>query len=138
MYNRKQILSPLLQILSLMALGITILIGLSGCGSTSAHTRTTEHVALDLEPKDYRWIKYVEGEDCVGRYLILFRFKSPSPIAASRKAMKQVPEANFLINRHTKLREIMWVPLIFHQICTHVEGLGIKLRDASMQKAGDS
>jgi hypothetical protein len=99
----------------------------TACGRIAPHTRTVEEIRVILEPGDYKRVAYVQGEDCVGRYLVLFRFYSPNIVAAAKNAMSNAPQANFLINRHVSMQEKFIVPLIYHQVCVQIEGRAIQL-----------
>ncbi len=112
-----------------MLLVAILVVAMSGCARTAARTRPTETLELDLKPRDFRRIGYVEGESCVPRFLIFFRFKSPNPVEAARNAMKKTPKANFLANRHVTAEERFVVPLIHHRVCVVIEGVAIKLYD---------
>ena len=100
---------------------------ISGCGRITPHSRTVEEIRVLLEPGDYKRVAYVQGEDCVGRYLILFRLNSPNIVNAAKNAMSSVPQANFLVNRHVSMQEKFIVPLIYHQVCVQIEGQAIQL-----------
>lgn len=84
-----------------------------------------------LKPGDYERFDYVQGEDCVGRYLAFFRFASPNVVVAARNAMQNADEANFLTNRHVSMDERFIVPLLYHQVCVVVEGRAIRLHTAA-------
>jgi len=100
---------------------------ISGCGRITPHSRTVEEIRVLLEPGDYKRVAYVQGEDCVGRYLILFRLNSPNIVNAAKNAMSSVPQANFLVNRHVSMQEKFVIPLIYHQVCVQIEGRAIQL-----------
>lgn len=100
---------------------------ISGCARIVPYTRTVEEIRVLLEPGDYKRVAYVLGEDCVGRYLLLFRLSSPNIVDAARNAMSNAPQANFLVNRHVSVQEKIIVPLIYHQLCVQIEGRAIQL-----------
>lgn len=101
-----------------------------GCGGMTPHARTVEEVRVLLVPGDYERLGYVQGEDCVDRYLIFLRPFSPNVGVAARSAMQQAPGANFLANRHVSLDERFIVPLLYHEVCVVVEGRAIRLHTA--------
>ena len=106
---------------------LALLLIASGCGSVTAHTRVTEDIHIELKPEDYRFVKNVEGKDCVGRYLFFLKFYVPNPIVAAGNAMQQAPEANWLLNRHVTVEEEIYIPLIYHRQCIRVEGEAVKV-----------
>ena len=111
-------------------LALLLPVSLSGCGRITPHARTVEEIRVALVPGDYDRLDYVEGEDCVGRYLIFFRLSSPNVVVAARRAMQQAPEANFFVNRHVSLGERLIVPLLYHEVCVIVEGRAVRLHTA--------
>ncbi len=108
-----------------MTLGL--LLAASGCGSVATHSRVTERIHIELKPEDYEFIKNVEGKNCVGRYLFFLKFYTPNPLEAAKDAMRQAPEANWLVNRHVTVEEEIYVPLIYHRQCIRVEGEAVKV-----------
>ncbi len=83
-----------------------------------------------LKPGDYERFDYVQGEDCVARYLAFFRLSSPSVVLAARNAMQDADGANFLTNRHVSMDERFIIPLLYHKVCVVVEGRAIRLHTA--------
>ena len=127
----KRPIAILLASASRPALALALLLAcLVGCGRMTPHARTVEVIRVMLEPGDYDRLDYVEGEDCVGRYLMFFRLSSPNVVVAARKAMQQAPEANFFVNRHVSLGERLIVPLLYHEVCVIVEGRAVRLHTA--------
>ena len=109
---------------------ITGIVIMTACGRITPHSRTVEEIRVLLEPDDYKTVSYVQGEDCVGRYLIFFRFSSPNIVNAAKGAMSNAPQANFLVNRHVGVQEKLIVPLLYHQLCVQIEGRAIQLLTA--------
>ena len=100
----------------------------------SAHSRPTEILSLEIEPADYRFLRYVEGEHCACRVATLVRIGRPSTRRATQLAMAQAPEANFLLNRHIMEEEQWIVPIVFHRLCVSVEGAAVVLFDAAARR----
>ena len=84
-----------------------------------------------LRRHDYDVVKYVKGEDCVGRYLVLFRPFAPDLMDAMSRAQAQAPGANFMTNRHLTIVEEFTVPLLYHRVCLTIEGDAIHLHTAA-------
>lgn len=116
-----------------MAATALLAMGAMGCGRITPHARTIEVVRLQLQPSDYERLAYVEGEDCVARYLIFFRLFSPDVVAAAGRALRQAPGANFLLNRHVSMDERFVVPLVYHRVCAVVEGRAVRLHTANTE-----
>ncbi len=113
-----------------LALALLLVATLPGCGRMTPHARTVEEIRVMLQPGDYERLDYVLGEDCVGRYAIVFRLFSPNVVMAARDAMQKAPGANFFANRHVSMDERFIVPLLYHEVCVVVEGRAIKLHTA--------
>ena len=109
-------------------LALLVLVG--GCGRITPHSRTVEEIRVQLTPGDYERLAYVEGKDCVGRYLVFFRLFSPNVVVAAGEAMRKAPGANFFVNRHVSMSERFVVPLVYHEVCVIVEGRAIRLETA--------
>ncbi len=113
-----------------VALTLSLLACLAGCGRMTPHARTLEVIGVMLAPGDYERLDYVQGEDCVPRYAIFFRLSSPNVVLAAQDAIRKAPGANFFANRHVSMDERFTVPLLYHQVCVVVEGRAIRLRTA--------
>ena len=116
-----------MRLASWVLLMLGLLLSALGCGSVTARSRVTETIHIELKPEDYEFIKTVEGKSCVGRYLFFVKFYTPDPLEAASNAMRQAPEANWLVNRHVTVEEEIYVPLIYHRQCIWVEGDAVKV-----------
>lgn len=116
-----------MRLASWVLLMLGLLLSALGCGSVTARSRVTETIHIELKPEDYEFIKTVEGKSCVGRYLFFLKFYTPDPLEAASNAMRQAPEANWLVNRHVTVEEEIYVPLIYHRQCIWVEGDAVKV-----------
>lgn len=114
---------------------VLLAMGAVACGRIAPHARTVEVVRLELESADYERLDYVEGEDCVARYLTFFRLFSPDVVAAAGRALQQAPDANFLANRHVSMEERFFVPFVYHEVCAVVEGRAVRLHTANARGA---
>jgi len=113
-----------------MFLVLCALLMLGGCSRSASYTRPAEAIELKLEPGSYDPVAYVEGEDCVGRYLLVVRVFSPSTSAATERALAKGEGANFLLDRLTQTEERFVVPFVYHRLCRVVEGQAVVLHSA--------
>ena len=108
--------------------GMVLLTLFSACARKAPGTAPDEVLYLSLESGDYDRLAYVEGSSCVPRYMIFFRMDSPNILDAVTQAMKQAPEANFLMNRHVSFQEEVVIPLLYHRVCLFLQARAVRLK----------